>query len=69
MKTTNKLRERCREIGLTDRQLSELSGVPFGTINHWIHVGYSKARLSEIAKVAKVLELSLDELALASEGE
>lgn len=59
---SNRLRERCREMGITDRRLSELSGVPFGTVNHWLHVGYGSARLSEIAKVSRVLGLSLDEI-------
>lgn len=59
----NRLLDRCKEAGMTTRRLSELSGVPFGTVNHWLHVGCGSARLSEIAKVARVLGLSLDEIA------
>lgn len=47
---------------LTLRELSELSGVPYATLNNILYVGSSDIKLSTVMALAKVLNVSVDEL-------
>lgn len=49
--------------GLSQRQLSAKSGVPFSTIQYWERRGIGRATVGNALKVARALGVTLDELA------
>lgn len=57
-----------REAGLSQRELSELSGVPRRTIQDWERLGCSQARAGELAKVAEALGVGTESLLRPSQA-
>lgn len=55
------LRRKRRELGLTQRALSELSGVPIRTIQNW-EQGKAVPTVFEFREVARALGCSMDDL-------
>lgn len=49
-------------IGINKSKLSQLSGVPYTTIDGFYKKGYENAKISTIRKIAKTLGVSLDYL-------
>lgn len=49
-------------IGINKNKLSQLSGVPYTTIDGFYKKGYENAKISTIRKIAKTLGVSLDYL-------
>ena len=49
-------------IGINKSKLSQLSGVPYTTIDGFYKRGYENAKISTIRKIAKTLGVSLDYL-------
>lgn len=52
-------RKKCK---LTQRQLSEKSGVPVSTIQYWEDNGVMRAKVGGLMKVAKALGCTLDDI-------
>lgn len=50
------------ELNLNKMRLSQLSGVPYTTIDGFYKKGYENAKISTIRKLAKALDVSLDYL-------
>lgn len=57
------LKERREKTGLTQKGLSEASGVPLRTIQNWELRGVDHATVGNLKKAAAVLGCSLDDLA------
>ena len=55
----NKIR---KEEGLTQQQLADISGVPRRTIQNWERTGIENAAVGSVAKVARALGRSIEEL-------
>ena len=51
-----------KKAGLTQRQLSEKSGIPVSTIQYWEDRGTSVATVGKLMKVAEALGCTLDDL-------
>lgn len=56
------LKEKRKEAGLTQRELSELSGVPRRTLQDWEALGAGRADAGRLARVARVLGCAMEEL-------
>ncbi len=56
------LKDERKRAGLTCRGLSELSGVPERTIQHWEKVGVGSAKASAVASVARALGTTVEGL-------
>ena len=56
------LKEKRKEAGLTQRELSELSGVPRRTLQDWEAHGAAKADAGRLARVARALGCAMEEL-------
>lgn len=56
------LRQRRKEAGLSQRELSELSGVPLRTIQHWELKGVENGTVKNVLNVSKALGLLIDQL-------
>lgn len=56
------INQRKKELNLTNKKLSELSGVKMGTLSKITAGIIRNPTLTTLKKIAKVLDLSLDEL-------
>lgn len=56
------LKEERVASGMTHRRLSELSGVPERTIQHWEKVGVRNAKAVSVASVARALGTTVERL-------
>ena len=57
-----KLDAKMKELGLNKSTLSQLSGVPYTTIDGFYKKGYENAKISTVRKIAAALGVSLDYL-------
>ena len=57
-----RLKKIKKERKLTNEQLSELSGVPFGTLNKILGTETKETNISTVIKLAKALGVSAEEL-------
>lgn len=58
----DQLNQLMREKGLNKSKLSQLSGIPYTTIDGLYKKGFENIKLSTLVKLAKALDVSLDEL-------
>lgn len=56
------LNQLMKEKGLNKSTLSQLSGVPYTTIDGFYKKGYENAKISTVRKIASALDVSLDYL-------
>lgn len=56
------LKERRKAAGLNQNELSELSGVPKRTIQHWEENGVENGTVKNVLKVADALQLFIEQL-------
>ena len=62
MNFIDKLNEEMKRLGLNKSRLSQISGVPYTTIDGFYKKGYENAKISTIKKIAAALDVSLDYL-------
>lgn len=62
MNFIEKLDYQMKRFGLNKSKLSQLSGVPYTTIDGFYKKGYGNAKISTIKKIAAALDVSLDYL-------
>mgnify|MGYP002861024432 CR=1 FL=1 len=58
----DKLDAEMATMGINKRKLSQISGVPYTTIDGFYKKGYENAKISTIRKISKALGVSLDYL-------
>lgn len=56
------LKNRRKEAGIAQRELSERSGVPLRTIQNWEKDGVDRAVVGSLKRVADVLGCKVDDL-------
>lgn len=56
------LKEKRKEMRLTQKELSKISGVPLRTIENWEQIGVDHATVGNLKKVARALGCSIGEL-------
>lgn len=56
------LKKKRREVGLSQRELSERSGVPLRTIQNWETGGIDRGIVGSLKRVADVLGCKIDDL-------
>ena len=62
MNFIDKLNYQMKQLGLNKSRLSQISGVPYTTIDGFYKKGYENAKISTIKKIAAALDVSLDYL-------
>lgn len=62
MNFIDKLNYQMKRLGLNKSRLSQISGVPYTTIDGFYKKGYENAKISTIKKIAAALDVSLDYL-------
>lgn len=62
----DKLDFMMNKLGINKRKLSNLSGVPYTTIDTFYKKGYENTKLSTIKKIAEALDVSMDYLVVDS---
>lgn len=62
MNFLEKLDYMMKKLSINKKKLSEISGVPYTTIDGFYKKGYENAKLSTIRKIASALNVSLDYL-------
>lgn len=62
MNFIDKLNDEMKRLGLNKNRLSQISGVPYTTIDGFYKKGYENAKISTIKKIAAALDVSLDYL-------
>lgn len=62
METTNFIRIRREQLGLSKKDLAYLCNVTSKTVTHWERCGIANCRITRICLLAEVLRVSIDEL-------
>lgn len=67
-KMIERLKRHKKEKKLTNEQLSNLSGVPFGTLNKILGTETKETNISTVIKLANALEVTAEELIFGTES-
>ena len=63
-----KLKKRKTELGLTNRELATMSGVPYGTVCRLLSKENYTPNLQTLKDLAKALDVSIDDIVGLSES-